>query len=65
VRASLRSRRVGQAIAFLAAAALTALALAAPAAAAPKTAYNVTRLTANPPNPAAHPRPAPAQRLGP
>jgi uncharacterized protein (TIGR03118 family) len=45
--ASHRSHRVGQAIAFLAAAALTVLALAAPAAAAPKTAYDVTRLTAN------------------
>ena len=57
MRASLRSRRVGQAVAFLAAAALTVLALAAPVAAAPKTAYKVTRLTANPPNPAANPDP--------
>jgi uncharacterized protein (TIGR03118 family) len=54
VRASLRFHRVGQAIAFLAAAGLTVLALAGPAAAAPKTAYNVTSLTANPPNLAAN-----------
>ena len=48
MRASLRSRRVGHVIASLAVVGLTALALAAPAAADPKTAYNVTRLTANP-----------------
>jgi hypothetical protein len=48
VRASLRFRRVGHLIASLAVVGLTALALAAPAAADPKTAYNVTRLTANP-----------------
>ena len=57
MRASLRSRRVGQVIASLAVVGLTALALAAPAAADPKTAYDVTRLTANPPNPAANPDP--------
>jgi uncharacterized protein (TIGR03118 family) len=57
VRASLRSRRVGHAIASVAAAALTVLALAAPAAADPRTAYDVTRLTANPPNPPANPDP--------
>ena len=57
MRASLRSRRVGHVIACFAVAALTALALAAPAAADPKTGYDVTRLTANPPNPAANPDP--------
>ena len=54
MRASLRPRRVGQAIAFLAGAALSVLVLVAPAAADPKTAYDVTRLTANLPNAAAN-----------
>src|SRR5262249_53687471 len=52
---SLRSRRVACTIAALVAAGLTVLALTAPAAADPKTAFDVTRLTANPPNPAANP----------
>jgi len=54
---SLRSRRVDRAIASLVVAALAVLAFAASAAADPKTVYDVTRLTANPPNPAANPDP--------